>query len=131
MPQDGVPEQLLYEMAELITWQSGNDAAKYYYEEVKPTFERCVTDPVYRQALKGACYRRDALSDNPMVKVWPKGVKPTAPPREQRQAAAQAELEKAYAINPLLPMVSIEMLRLELDRDADDEQVQKWFKRVL
>jgi len=130
-PQDGVPDQLLYEMAELITRQNGNDSAKYWYEEVKVAFERCVADPVYRAALKGACYRRDALSDDPIVKSWGSKVKPRPASREARQAAAQAELEKAYAINPLMPMVSMEMLRLELDRGADDQEVQRWFKRTL
>ena len=124
-PQDGLPDRLLFEMAEMISRQDGNLGAKHWYEQLAKPFALCAADPVYPQIFKAMCDLRHAL----VVDQIPG--RHVAQDQEQLLAAAQTVLEKAYVMDSQLSIIPREMMRILFARGTSREAIDRWFKRAM
>jgi len=120
-PQENLPDRLLYEMADVISRESGAVGAKYWYEKVAKPFALCASEPVYLQILKARCDALDANNRDDGADQL----------RDQRLASAQAAMEKAYAMDRQLSIIPGEMLRILVMRWTNRDEIEKWFQRAL
>jgi hypothetical protein len=124
-PQDGLPDRLLFEMADMISRQDGSLGAKHWYSQLAEQFALCAADPVYLQIFKAMCDARQAP-----VSRGGGDANLRYQLQEEALAAAQAEMEKAYAMDTQIPIIPREMMRILIWRGTRNE-IDKWFKRAM